>query len=746
MSLALPTTGKRLFLSSALGLCLGVALCLPHPSAVPEASATGQAPSDGPRQDRHALLVGVSFYESLPESKHLRGPANDVKLVRKLLIEKFHFRPDQIVVLSEEEGSRRGKDYLPTRANIAREFERLAKVVKPKDQVVILLGGHGSQQPEDPNSPDPEPDGLDEIFLPRDIGMCDQATRKVPNAIIDDEMGAWLKAIRDAKASVWVTFDCCHSGTMIRGGSDDDLYRKLDPIKDLGIPEKAIKEAVALAAKREAKNGERSRGGETAGPLKLAKEGGIVAIYACQPHEVTFEGRLPLMCADAKSHGILTYALCAVLTEAAENSTAVFTYSELVRRIQAYYLGFGKTSPTVLIEGTDRDRQVLGDQVWPGRSSMWLTIAEDGALKINAGALQGLTRGSILAVYAPPGKGTTLMGHVRIEELGTLESKVKPCAHDGKPAVAQLPEDGVCKAVMVDVGDQQLKVAVDSKDAEGKAVAKEAQAALSTALKGLGGQDALIQHVDKTSQADWLVRLQGQKVVLVPAAGWMIGRDAVDEKKRFGPVPNDDRVADWLRASLETIARGENLKRLAAAESGAATGVRLDIKLLRRKDSKDKVGTFPLAWPGPTLAALDGDLLLVKLTNKGRTPIDVTLLYVDSAYGIDCLYPAQGQLNRLEPGESESVKLKVTSKTVGHEHFVAIAVKANGQPVDYSLFAQPSLNQALARGGDGVKQVLQTPLGKLLQRGIYGQGTSRSVTRDEQQEYAMTIIPMHIQP
>src|SRR5262249_23058643 len=144
------------------------------------------APAVAARTDRHALLVGVTFYEHLPEPRHLVGPANDVEMMRQILVERFQLSPHQIVTLSPKEGKAKGNDYLPTKANIQREWERLAKVVKDGDYVLIHMGGHGSQQPENPNSPDPEPDGLDEIFLPRDFGTADGGS-STANAIIDDE-------------------------------------------------------------------------------------------------------------------------------------------------------------------------------------------------------------------------------------------------------------------------------------------------------------------------------------------------------------------------------------------------------------------------------------------------------------------------------------------------------------------------------------------------------------------------------
>ena len=704
-----------------------------------------------PRKDRHGLLIGVTFYENLLPAKHLAGPANDVLLVHKLLIEKFQFSPDQITVISEQAGKERGKEFLPTRANIEREFKRLALVAQPGDQVVIHMAGHGSQQPEDKNSPDPEPDGLDEIFLPRDVGAWNGAKGTFANAIIDDEMGAWLKAIRDKKSSVWITFDACHSGTMIRGGDDSEKARDLDPVDDLGIPRQAIKDAIEFAAKRDANNPERSRGGEMSPPFKLAKEGGIVAIYACQPNELTHECALPPNSSEGKVYGLLTYSLCKILTEATEKSKEPITYNELARRIHGQYVHWGRASPTPLIEGIDRDRQVLGDRVWPGRSSILLSDGKDG-YTINAGALHGLTEGSILAVTPPPGKGEMLLGHVRIKELRAYSADVTPCPHDKAPLATNLPAGAACKAVFIDVGDQQLRVAVDPRDAEDKAVPPALYADLEKIVKGLAGQQSLIRPVDKTNQADWLVRVQGKGVVLVPGNGWSVGRAPLGEA-RFGRMAIDANLGVWLKEGLTSIARAESLKRLAAGGDlgDGEQAIRLDLKITRKKDAADKIGSIPMTWPAPDLLIYDADRLVFDFANRGRVPIDVTLLYIDSGFGINCLYPRDGDINRVRPGESilPRVSLKFNSKTAGLEQLVVIAVKAKGQPVDFSQLEQPTLERALQKAGtrgNELKQSLDTPLGKLLKRGMYGEGGTRGNSAEEIEEYAMFTVSLNVRP
>jgi hypothetical protein len=699
------------------------------------------------RDDRHALLVGVTYYENLPKGRHLTGPGNDVVLMRRLLIDKLRFRSDRVVVLSEEQGKERGKDFLPTKANIAREFQRLAVAAKRGDHVVIHLSGHGSQQPEDMHSPDPEPDGLDEIFLPRDVGAWNDLKGTVTNAIIDDEVAAWLKAIRDKRASVWINFDSCHSGTMIRGGDDTERARDLDPITDLGIPKSEIQAAVDFAAKREASNPERARGGESPLPFKLAKEGGIVAIYACQPNEVTYERELPPRNKDAKVYGLLTFSICKILTEAIEKTGDPITYNELARRIHGQYIEWGRHSPIPLIEGVDRDRQVLGDKLWPGRSSIVLSEESEG-LSINAGVLHGLAVGSILSVRPPPGKGSTILGHVRIAEAGMYRSRVVPYAHDQLPLIKDLPAGGTCRLVSIECGEHRLRVAVDRYDSRGKSISEATFRRLAKLLDGLRTAKSVLDPVGETNQADWLIRAEGAEIVLVPGSGWAVDSASID-RATFGPVPIDAKVGDWLIDSLSRIARGEFLKRLAALEATkpAAQSLRLDVKVTRRKDKGNVAGSIPTEWPVPRLTAYDKDRFAIDVVNVGDCALDVTALYIDSGYGIKCIYPREGESNRLRPTERCPFGLSISSKTTGAEQLVIIAVKAAGQPVDFSLLAQPTLERALERAGTRggeLRQSLETPLGKVLARGIYRVGTDRPATLDESNDHRITLVSFQV--
>ena len=345
-------------------------------------------------------------------------------MFRQLLVGKFAFSPADIVVLAEQ----RGGQLRPTHASIAREFADLASKVRDGDQVVILLGGHGSQQPEQ-NPPDPnypKPDGRDQIFLPADVGVWRGGKEhQVANAIPDYELRKWTKAITATGASLWLIVDSCCSGATLRGG---ETVRKVVPAA-LGISD----EAFAAAADRDKLRGG-TGGGVAAEPRHDLDEQSpnFVALYAARPDEPTVEIPLPSDSDGAQVHGLLTYTLCEVL----ERATGDLTYVELQTLIANRYVQIGRSIfPKPLVEGLARDRQILGN-ARPGPTQFNLVADPAGGWKLNAGKLQGLTQGSVLTVYPPRDRPNAErpIGHVRIRRADTLDSTVVPCEYDNEPA------------------------------------------------------------------------------------------------------------------------------------------------------------------------------------------------------------------------------------------------------------------------------------------------------------------------
>jgi hypothetical protein len=101
-----------------------------------------------------------------------------------------------------------------------------------------------------------------------------------------------------------------------------------------------------------------------------------------------------------------------------------------------------------------------------------------------------------------------------------------------------------------------------------------------------------------------------------------------------------------------------------------------------------------------------GGKLQIRLTNRGRVPVDFNLLFVDSQFGIQPIFPPPFAAdNRLPPGKLfETRPMTVTAETVGREHIVLIAVPAGRAPANFASLAQPTLTlarrqQAQQRGG-----------------------------------------------
>jgi hypothetical protein len=689
-------------------------------------------------------LVGCTYYENLDKSFHLEGPANDVVLFRSLLVERYHFPEKNVVTLSEEEGKKDAR-LLPTRANIERECKRLAALAREGDQVVVQMGGHGSRQPQEDKAAVVELDGFEKIFLPRDVGKWDGSVGAVPNAIRGAELGDWLRPIAEKKGRLWVLIDACHSGGGIRGVDEKVRQVPAEAAGGLNIPKEIIQKAEARAVQQ----ADKPPIPAAESPLRLSARDNVVIIYACQPSEVTIEKRLPPDAADKKPYGLLTFTIWQTLTQAQQP----LNYRQLAQGVQDQYVNWGRTYPTPLIEGKDQDRQILGTTVYP-RQQLRLVPGDGGGPKLNAGEVQGLTEGTILAVFPPPGAAEPdkLLGHVKLARLGTLDSKIEPVAYKDGPVVklADLPLSGRCEVVYADLGGNKLKLAVDPLDNVGKETPAETKRRLEAVLQNLVKENpgAFAVSADPGA-ADWILRSQGDKVYLLPAVGLSGGKPGAALPDLFGPYALDDKLAPTLRDHLGRINRTRNLTKVATSRAGRVAdgdGVKVDLETWVYRDEDYTKGT-QITWPDPNLTLHDQDRIIFKLHNTNRFKIDVTLLYVDSGYGIYCLYPQGGEINRLEPDATLSVKTIVGGNTAGLEHLVVIATKAVGAPVDFSCLAQPTLEKAKdverSRGGP---TSLSSPLGQLLSYNLYGEGSARGMVTVHVDEHAIALRTFHIRP
>ena len=634
----------------------------------------------------YALLVGCTRYDNLGKEYWLEGPANDVQLMRRLLQDWPGFKTRTIVTLSEEEGVRQAR-LRPTRANVERAFAELAGKAGSGDQVAVLLAGHGSQAP-------------DRIFLPADAGKGDGVRKSVTQAIHERELRRWLKAIADRNVSVWITVDAGFSGTATRtadGPPGLEVARGIHP-RALGIPEanlRKVREEVG------------TRPGLT--PFEVPGDGSLVALFACRATEPAVETVLPYDSGSNKRHGLMTYTLCQVLKRAGQP----LTYRETVQQVQAQYDVWGRTAPAPLLAGPDSDRAVLATKQWPARPAIELSRDKpDGTLRIGTGALRGLTADSVLAVYQPPGTRDSdpLLGHVRVAKRDALKASVIPCAYGGVPAPTNL-QSGRCEVVAVGYAGWRLKLAMHPRTAAD--LRERLRKGLMTLRQARPG---LVEVVEDAARAEWLVRLDRDKVYLEST------RLASGEPGHVGNAADDKQLADSLQRMCLALARVRTLLGLVnASEEERAVGspvVDVAVELIRYAGKSDRTGTV-VPWRNGGRSLKAGDLIAFRLTNPGRVAVDVTLLFVDAGAGIQAFFPegrGGAEDNRLFPGQTFTTpRGRVTGDPPGRDRMVVIAVKAGGQPIDLSGLAQPSLARArnVSRGQQ------DSPLGKLLEGAFY---------------------------
>jgi hypothetical protein len=432
--------------------------------------------------------------------------------------------------------------------------------------------------------------------------------------------------------------------------------------------------------------------------------------------------------------------LCEVLTNAAEKSTKPLTYNDVAQGIAAKYVLWGRTFPTPIIEGENRNKEILGDTNRAAQPRLQLR-GSAGDWKVTGGMLQGLSIDTILAVYPPVGGGDKIVGHVRVQNATTLESMVTPCDFAGIKGSDQLMSGSICRVVQVDTGDFRRAIAVDPLNSENKPISEDLLKKIGKVLQTepADGQPSFLEYVARPELAEWLVRLRADgQLILTPGTGWGLNAGTPPE---FGPVPFDDQFGKWVHHAMLTIGRAENLKRLAALSQeqldDSAFTPKVSLEVARTKGLKSE----PLAFPSPVI--YQGDRLSLSVKNIGRVPADVTLLYVDSSYAIDCYFPRNGELNRLSPGDTLKLPgAKIDEKTIGKEHLLLIALKGDGPQVDFEALAQVGLLKSRAVGGES-----KSALARLLTRGLHGKGTTRALSRDESVDnYILRIQSWQVMP
>ncbi len=641
-------------------------------------------------RQNHAILIGASTYPGLKEQYWLKGPKNDIALVQRYLTTAapVDFPAGNVTVLADGiEGAP-----APTLAAIRAAFADLTARVEPGDFVYLHFSGHGTQAPA--ANPEAELDGLDELFLPVDIGPWSNDAGGVANALVDDEVGAMLDALTDRGADVWVVFDSCHSGTVTRAApsGDEQVRTRMLPPEALGMTAEQV-EGVAT-------RGVDPRTAPEAPMAGTGKGGHLVAFFAAQTNEQTPERNLPRGKPGRMPQGVFTWTLFEALAE-----YPGATYAQLSQEILRKYAVKSLARSTPLFEG-DLDRVVFSGDPSP-RVAQWPATVQDGGFTLPAGSLHGLTQGGRMALMASAADPTdAAIATVELAKVGTFTATATLV---GAPP-ATLPK-GLTLRKLGEIMDFSLTVALPE---PGSAPADALAMAMVALTDGAGPR---LRFVAPGQDADlWLAVIPDSPR---PDALWILPSTGLaDDHARTPSVSTTDKtpaqLAEVLDDTLLRMSKALNVLKLGAAVGGE-TGVEVGL----RTRSPANTVLHDLDTTGvPRL--IPDDEVHIQATNTTDAPVDLNVLYVGSDFSISHMFKG-----RLQPGDTlRQGLLRITDDAYGRDRVILVMTPAKPQSAveDLGFLAQDAVD--LLRGN-------ASPLAQALREAGFGEATRTAVSLSE---------------
>lgn len=662
-----------------------------------------------------ALLVGVSDYPALA-GKNLKGPREDVARMAAELARRG-LSPSDIVVLTESDDPKR----LPTRQRILDELASLARTAKPDDYIIVMMAGHGSRVPVPANSPIQEPDGLFEVFLPRDVsGWDDRANGgagDVVNAIKDHEIRAMVDQMVDKGAFVWAIFDACHSATLVRGG--DVVLRQVEPT-DLRIPQQRVADA-----ERRARVNPKRPGRSDA----VADKGRAVFFYAAQTTEQAPEMQLPREVPGSPVQGLFSFSVIRAL-----ESGVPMTYRQLSQYVLMYYAATpeARSVTPAFSGGRGLDAPVLGSQATAVQQ--WPLVRDASTYKmkpeIKAGVLAQVRPGATFALFKTALDTDALaLGQAVVVRAGVSEAKLAVLDSRGVPNESlPLPEGAAVARLVKGVTDFSIAIATDLQRCAAPCVFVPALAELGKS--GVPGVSA--RWAAAGEAADLALRADGRRLWLQPA-----GLDPAQEcRSRKGTeaqqcVQRLERmyvhidaeasaetanVREAIATALHRAARATNLMRIARDQVSASATQRLVVSVtpLGAAKSSGAISRRPGAATFKQGTQVRVDIRNEPGTGGRRRAMDVTALWIDSKYGIGALWPLGGDYNRIESGTTLSFEVNIDQgdqATLGTEFLAIIGVEAepHTSQQEFTFLAQPASAQDWSKvtiRGDGDARAL----------------------------------------
>lgn len=323
---------------------------------------------------KRALLIGIQDYKG-SGLKSLKGPNNDLELIKQVLIDRFEFQEKNIIKLMDRQASHTG---------LEKAFSDFAKLIKEGDFVYIHYTGHGSQTPD--KNGDEHPRVHDQTWVCYG-SRTDAATGKDQFDIIDDELFEWLIPIFEKTEHVIFVSDSCNSASVTRGEGPT--------VRGVPIDNREYPFGKEQFKQPDFKNG--------------------IRIGAVQDVGDAYEARFN----DGKTYGVFTWYWAKVLQQAQPGET----WNDVFKRVSAKVTNrFNSQRPQ--IQGK------INQQVFAGRfkemspripiSRVW----ENGKkVRIELGTLSGITGGSIFRLFNPKEKNKSKLPAIEITTVKPFYSE-----------------------------------------------------------------------------------------------------------------------------------------------------------------------------------------------------------------------------------------------------------------------------------------------------------------------------------
>jgi len=408
------------------------------------------------------LQVGIGKYLDAPTWTDLRGSINDVMEMRKLLDgERFQVPPANIVTLTNEQATKQ-KIFAAYQENLIGKAKAYFDKTKKRDAVVLFqFSGHGSQAPDVDGD---ETDKLDETLVTYDS----QDIKGKNFDITDDEIFALTSELKRYTDNIVYIFDSCHSGSGTRTAED---ARRLPPRTT--VPEPVAMPGIATRSGKIADDG--------ANGTMMPPGDDYIVISAAQADQIATQKYCFEECGSAKEpvvYGLLTYYLIDELRNARSDTSYRDLMESVSRRVEAE-----RPSQVPLVEGDER-RIVFGSLA-PAEDNFISVVSSDASgVKIRAGAIQGVTVGSIVSFYDRSTKRAENSGALvtgRVIGVTATESTVKLGSATRSVTTAE-------KAIVnsADIGTNRSKVLLDGIDANVATAVRESFATKNGVPDGRG--------------------------------------------------------------------------------------------------------------------------------------------------------------------------------------------------------------------------------------------------------------------